>query len=143
MEPRLMGPGSLRRQGVPALDRLQDPVPALACRQLLLLFDGAGLGRELGVLDRPLEPGRVVALPEMVVPGAVVDPPGDLDEGREVLGAQVELAVRPPEPEALVGSELPLRVLPPVALPLGAWRRDGDHLDRTASPLPQQDLPRP
>src|SRR3954451_12497840 len=73
------------RRRVALLDGLADPRPAVGRRQALLLLDLGRLVGQLRVLDDVAEPAGIVAGPEMVGPGVVVDAVGDLDEQREVL----------------------------------------------------------
>src|SRR4051794_10681593 len=74
----------------------------------LLLDTGDLLGDGL-VADAVAQPGRVVALAEMVVPGVVVDALGDVQEQAEGGRPQVQPPVRALEPEALGLVELALR----------------------------------
>ena len=75
---------------------------AFGLRRVVRALEPLRLVRELVVLDRVAEPARVVAAPEVVQPGLVVDAVGDLQEQDQVLRAQVELALGPAEVEAAV-----------------------------------------
>src|SRR3989442_11873691 len=79
----------------------------------------------------------------MVFPGAFIDPLGDLRKERQVLGAEIEPIVRPPEIEAQVLAELALGVfaLVPVAR---LFRPQGLHGNwyRARAARPEQDLVR-
>src|SRR5581483_1961650 len=82
----LTGPAS-GGQGVAPLDGGADAGAALARVEVgLLLHLGRG-GGERVVLDRLAEPARVVALPQVVEPGRVVDALAELQEEDQVLGA--------------------------------------------------------
>src|SRR5512146_3142122 len=73
------------RRGVALLDGVADSGPALGRREALLLLDLRRLVGQLRVLDDVAEPAGIVARPEVVRPGVVVDAVGDLHEQREVL----------------------------------------------------------
>src|SRR6266516_2341377 len=113
------------RGSVAPLDRPPDPGSALARVEVGLRLDLRGLVGQARVLDLLAEPARVVAPAQVVEPGRVVDPVGDLVEEREVLGPQVELAVRAAEIEA-VRAEVALGVLADVPTALGAGGGDAE-----------------
>src|SRR5690242_9909531 len=109
--------------GVALLDRGADRGAAAGRIDARGPLDGGGGAGQRRVLDRVAEPARVVASSQVVHPRLVVDAVRHLEEEREVLGAQVQPLAGPAEVEAAVRTELALRVLAHVALPLGPRRR--------------------
>src|SRR5262249_8634678 len=108
-----------------------------------LLLELLGFAGEVGVLDLAAKPFRVVALAEVVHPGLVIDPVGDLEEQVEVLGAEVELALGAAEVEAAVRPEVALGILAGMPPALRArWKTT--HPDRRPlrAPPPGEDLAR-
>ena len=65
-------------------------------------LDGGSLVGELVVLDLVAKPLRIVAGLEVMLPGAVVDAFGDMQEHHQVLRLELQRAVRPAEVEAVV-----------------------------------------
>src|SRR5690348_2399244 len=111
---------SSRGQGIVAFDGLTQLGALLGRREVSRLFE---LAREIGqfaILDRLIEPTRVVAPAQMVAPRLVVHAIGHLEKRQQVLRAEVEAIIGAAEVETLVGAKLALHIFTLVAVALGA-----------------------
>jgi hypothetical protein len=86
------------------------------------------MGSQALVFDGLTKPTGIIALPQMVGPGGVVNTLGQLHKQHEILRAQVELTLRTTEVKALILSQLALRILTPVAEVVSATRRHAELL---------------
>ena len=82
--------------------------------QLGVCGDDADLARQIVVLDGVVEPGGVVALPEMKEPCLVIEASCHLAEGRQVHRPKVQAVAGAAKKERSM-SEVALRVLSQVA----------------------------
>src|SRR5205814_1118894 len=74
-------------------------------RIFAVLFDFVDLGGERFVFDGLAHPLRIIAPPQVMKPGVVVDALGNLNEHTQIMRAQVELASRTAKEKAAVGSK--------------------------------------
>ena len=113
-------------RGVATGHGIADALTALPWLQAPVDFDLGSLAREFVILDDASEPGRIVTRAQVMFPGAVVDPLGDLEKQHQVLSAEIEGIIRPAKIETEVLAEFPFGIfsrVPPVRLP----RTDGLH----------------
>src|SRR5262245_4134384 len=121
----LLGPGGCR---IAPFNQFFDARAAIGGGQRPVLLDAGGFLGEILILDGLAKPARIGALVEVIEPGPVIDAGGQLHEGAEVVGSQIECTVRTAKIEAGVLAKLALGILADMALPLvlGLARLDED-----------------
>lgn len=111
--------GSSRRRGVAPLDRRAHQHAGGVRVAFASCLHRSHLLRQFFVTDRIANPPRIVTLAEMVEPSLVVDALSQIQEGGEILSAQLQLVRGTPE-ETLVRAQRPLRIFADMAPVLGA-----------------------
>jgi hypothetical protein len=107
-------------------DQTDDRLSALFWSNIFLLFNLLCRVGHFIVVDCFTEPGGIITLPEMIPPGLIVNPFGELDENLEIVRPQVEFALRSAEKEGSVLRNLAFNVFSLVALVLGLRRLAAD-----------------
>src|SRR5262249_14566237 len=123
----------LSRSCVSAIDQFFHALAARARAKGGVLFHSGCFGREIVIFDCIAEPTRIIAGAKVEEPGVIIDTVGQLQEGCEIFGAQVECGFWSTKVEASVLAQLTFCVLAGVALLPLLWSGGSDHVQPIVS----------